>query len=875
MPKKFVVIDGNSVMHRAFYALPILSTAQGRYTNAVYGFTTMLLRLLEDVKPDHLVVAFDKGKFTFRNEAYDKYKAQRRATPAELREQFPLVQEVLRAFGIPISEREGYEADDLIGTLAVRAAAAGEEVLVVTGDRDALQLIGPRVKVMLMRRGLSEIDVYDAAVLQEKYGLTPAQIRDLKGLMGDASDNIPGVPGIGEKTALKLLHQFGTVENILAHLEEVGGAKLQEKLREHADLALLSKRLATIVCDVPGDFPPLDTPLRPDWPKVRRLFEELEFRSLIARLDRFAGATRAVGRDGGTAIPPVGTEEPGRAAASDVLADIKGRGIMYFFPLTAGQVRDARLLGAAVSAGGRVCCVTPGDAAWPDFLALLADGAVKKVTYDAKTVCHVAANLDSTFQGLVLDAMVAAYLLDPTAASYPPGDLAVRYLGEKVAWTDKTVAHDLNYAAWQVTRLPSLAAVLQDRLAAWGMDRLYQEVEQPLITVLAHMEHTGVTVAVDRLKVMAVTLGSEIEGLLQGIYALAGEEFNVNSTRQLGTILFDKLGLPVQKKTKTGYSTDVEVLEKLAGLHPIVEKILAYRQLVKLKNTYLDGLVGLIHPRTGRIHTTFNQTVTATGRLSSSDPNLQNIPVRTEIGRRIRELFVPAPDMSCLLSADYSQIELRVLAHMSGDAVLIDAFRRGQDIHTRTAAEVFGVPMEEVTPEMRSSAKAVNFGIVYGISDYGLAQNIGVSRQEAANYIASYFARYHGVKEFMEQMVVQARQRGYVTTMFNRRRYLPDIRSSNFNQRSFAERTAMNTPIQGSAADIIKKAMVTVYDELKRQHCRSRLLLQVHDELVLEVAAGEEEKVAALVKDAMENAVTLQVPLVVDVKMGPDWASAK
>lgn len=872
MPHRLVVIDGNSVMHRAFHALPLLSTAQGRYTNAVYGFTTMLLRLLKEIQPDGVVVAFDKGKFTFRNEEYDQYKAKRQSTPEELREQFPMVQELLGAFGIPVCEQAGFEADDVIGTLAVRAAAAGSEVLVVTGDRDALQLIGPHVKVMLMRRGLSEIDTYDEAALQKKYGLQPAQIRDLKGLMGDASDNIPGVPGIGEKTALKLLHQFGTVENVLAHLEEVDGAKLRDKLRDHADLALLSKRLATIVCQVPGDFPCAGVGFQPDWSKVRQLFTAWEFHSLLDRLEpQMCSATVPTTDD--TAVPVA--PESQAAEASAVLAAVRDQKVMYLFPLVEGRVRQACFTGAAISAGKAVCFLTPQAAEWRNFLALLQDEAVHKITYDAKTVLHAAANAGADMQGLAFDVMVAAYLLDPIAADYPPTGLVVRYLGEKVGWQDKTVPHDAAYAMWQAAHLPALAAALQAGLTRWEMDRLYQEVEQPLLGVLVAMEYTGVAVAADRLKAMAITLGGEMADLLQDIYRLAGEEFNVNSTKQLGAILFDKLGLPVQKKTKTGYSTDVAVLEKLAGMHPVVEKILAYRQLMKLKNTYLDGLVGLINPQTGRIHTTFNQTVTATGRLSSSDPNLQNIPVRTEIGRRIRELFVPAPDMHCFLSADYSQIELRVLAHMSGDAVLIDAFRRGQDIHTRTAAEVFGVPMAEVTPAMRSHAKAVNFGIIYGISDYGLAQNIGVSRQEAAAYISSYFARYRGVKAFMDNVVAQARQNGYVTTMFNRRRYLPDIRSSNFNQRSFAERTAMNTPIQGSAADIIKKAMITVYNELRRHHCRSRLLLQVHDELVLEIAAGEEETVIALVKDAMENAVNLAVPLVADVKMGSDWAAAK
>ncbi|EAX47993.1 DNA polymerase I [Thermosinus carboxydivorans Nor1] len=874
MPQKMVIIDGSSLMHRAFYALPPLTTAAGLYTNAVYGFTTMLVKLLSDNKPDLIAVAFDKGRETFRSQVYAEYKSHRQATPGELSEQFALVHEVLAAFGIPVLEKPGYEADDIIGTLAAQASRQDYDVFIVTGDRDALQLIGPRTKVMLTRKGISETELVDINVLQEKYGLLPEQITDLKGLMGDASDNIPGVPGIGEKTAGKLLREFGSVENLLANIDKVSGKKLQESLRANAELALLSKKLATIVCDVPLDCSLEALKAAPDVDRVREVFQRLEFKSLLAKLPELFDSK---------ALPQNETTlelSPAKAVTSftelrEIVARVKRLGSMVFFPLTSGKIPAVTLIGLAIWAGDEAVYIPHNVNGWELVWDLLADETIPKVTYNAKDVCNACKAKGTELRGLCFDIQLAAYLLEPTAAKYPLTELACQHLGLAVGDMDKEHLGTPDYAGWAAEVVQRLYPVLKEKLVAAGLAELYEEIELPLVPVLSEMEIAGIRVDLTQLDALAQEITDRIETLLTEIYQLAGQEFNVNSTRQLGHILFEVLKLPVIKKTKTGYSTDAEVLEKLAGQHPLIDCLLEYRLLTKLKSTYLDGLRDLIRADTGRIHTHFNQTVTATGRLSSSEPNLQNIPIRTEIGRRIRELFVPGPGYDWIMSADYSQIELRVLAHMSGDDNLIDAFRHNQDIHTHTAAEVFGVPMAEVTAQMRARAKAVNFGIVYGISDFGLSRDIGVSRKEAGQYIDSYFAKYRGVKNYIDNVINLARQQGYVTTLFGRRRFLPDINSGNFNQRAFAERTAMNTPIQGTAADIIKKAMITVYRQLRDRRLKSRLLLQVHDELVLEVAEAERVLVAQLVKQAMEDAVTLAVPLVADVKTGANWAQAK
>lgn len=873
MPGKFVIIDGSSLVHRAFYALPLLTTATGQYTNAVYGFTTMLIKLLADIKPDGVAVAFDKSRVTFRNASYAEYKAHRKPTPRELTEQFPLVQELLRAFGIAVLEEAGFEADDIIGTLACQAAKAGQEVIIVTGDRDALQLIGPATKVLLTRKGISEVAMFDREALYAHYGVTPEQVTDLKGLMGDTSDNIPGVPGVGEKTATKLIAEFGSLENVLANVDKVSGAKLQEKLRDNVELALLSKKLATIECNMPLADAPADYAMRPDVPRVRELFTAFEFKSLLAKVGNiFPGAAADAVAEPVPAAPPAAVIA---GEAGTAMAAARSSGRLCCWPVTAGAVPSVALAGLAVAGGSGGVYIPATAADWPEVLAVLADPGVAKVTHDAKTLAHACLAAGVRLAGLAFDTRLAAYLLDPTASDYPLAVLTEKYLGQATGWPEKEWRDKPEYAAWAAARTCGLWPLMAERLRADGLEKLYYELELPLVSVLAAMEHTGIKVDMDSLAAMAGEIGRKVDQLLMEIYRIAGEEFNVNSTKQLGFILFEKLGLPVQKKTKTGYSTDAEVLEKLTGEHPLIDKLLEYRMLTKLKSTYLDAMPALISPASGRVHTSFNQTVTATGRLSSSDPNLQNIPVRTEAGRKIRELFVPDAGYDELLSADYSQIELRILAHMAADTSLIEAFRQNRDIHTATAAEVFGVAEDAVTPILRSRAKAVNFGIVYGISDYGLSRDLGVGRKEAGEYIDSYFARYPGVKRYIDETVAEARSQGFVTTMFGRRRYLPEIASSNFNQRSFAERTAMNTPIQGTAADIIKKAMVEVYRRLEATGLKSRLLLQVHDELVLEVVAAERDKVTTIVREAMEGAASLAVPLVTDVKFGKNWAEAK
>ncbi|EGO65782.1 DNA polymerase I [Acetonema longum] len=872
MSTKFMIIDGSSLVHRAFYALPILSTAGGIYTNAVYGFTTMLLKLLENVKPDAVAVAFDKSRITFRNEFYQAYKAHRQATPSELAEQFSYVRRLVEAFGIKVLEEAGYEADDIIGTVACQAEQHGFDVLIVTGDKDALQLVKPGVQVMLTRKGITDLEVFNPETFFAKYGITPKQFIDMKGLMGDPSDNIPGVAGIGEKTALKLLQQFGDMEAVLQHLDQVSGKKLQETLANSVEIALLSKKLATIVCDMPLAFEAESYKFQPDMAKLQELFILLEFQSLIPRL---------TGLTAGKTIPAL--EEHSLptaqiAVSAEDLAEIRKSlrtdSCLAVFPVVSGAVPALTVDGMAVSCQGQAVYVPADSACWDGILSLLADSSVAKMTHDGKQLLNSCRQMGAPCRHLAFDTIIAAYLIEPSATDYSLNVLSHQYLSQMANVTAGD-SQSSDFAVWAARTIEALYPVFRQRLESAGLFSLFADIEVPLVDILSAMETGGITVDTEHLKTINRDLSAKIEKLLAAIYAISGEQFNVNSTKQLGALLFDKLQLPVIKKTKTGYSTDAEVLDKLLGRHPVIEYLLNYRMLTKLKSTYLDGMGILVNSLTGRIHTTFNQTVTTTGRLSSSEPNLQNIPVRTEEGRRIRELFIPGRDWNLILSADYSQIELRVLAHMSDDANLIDAFRQNQDIHTRTASEVFGVSMAEVTPPMRSKAKAVNFGIVYGISDYGLSRDIGVARKEAALYIESYFSRYPGVKKYMEQSVAMAKEQGYVSTLFGRRRYLPDINNSNFSLRSFAERTAMNTPIQGTAADIIKKAMVDVYALMQERRLKSRMLVQVHDELLFEVTEEEKDEVASLVKQAMEQTVELSVPLLVDVNTGENWAAAK
>ncbi len=890
--KKLILLDGHSLANRAFYALPRLTAASGQVTNAVYGFVTMLLRLLDEERPDMVAAAFDRPAPTFRHIQFDQYKATRTGSPDDFKSQIPIIKSVLQALNIPVFELDGFEADDVLGTIAHKAEDAGIETVIVTGDKDALQLVSDNTTVLLTRKGISEVARYDPGQVEQAHGICPSQVVDMKALTGDVSDNIPGVPGIGEKTALKLIREYGSVENLMANMDRVDDKRARAALERGAQSAALSKKLATIIKDAPVEVDFSECCLRvPDYEKVDLLFHDLDFRNLARRV------REAYAKAGCAVQDPAARAPEGRTGVAEQIEQE-----VYSTPVTAAELEKA----ARRSARSEVAALTflngPGDswkanicglfvkAATGSFFVrigrgdgevpqeealcalkpLLENPRVAKVGHNLKPSLVALRCAGSNLEGLAFDTALAGYLLEPTRSSYRIPDLAKEYLGFTVLEPAKgeTVTAD-HVAAWSAATLAlshKMDVLLEDR----DLKRLFCEIEMPLLEVLADMEITGVGVDPDIVEQMSREFSTRIEAILQEIYRMAGVEFNVNSTRQLGEVLFDRLHLPRAKKTKTGYSTNAEVLEELARHHEIAAKILEYRQVQKLKGTYLDGILDLIDRRTRRVHTTFNQTVTATGRISSAEPNLQNIPIRMELGRLIRRIFIPQPGHA-LVSGDYSQIELRVLAHISDDPTLIDSFLRDEDIHRRTASEVFGVPLSEVTPEMRSRAKAVNFGIVYGISDFGLSQNLGISRTEAKAYIEEYLTRYPGVKSYMENTISQARKKGYVTTLFNRRRHLPDINSPNRNLRMFAERTAINTPIQGTAADIIKLAMVRIAASIRERGLKSRMILQVHDELVFEVPENEIGEVRDLVKKEMENVVELAVPLRVDMKTGPNW----
>ena len=858
MKETLLIIDGSSLLYRAFYAIPSLTDSQGRPTNAVYGFLNMLLKLYEQLEPHYVAVAFDKDKHTFRNDLYDGYKATRKPAPDDLRPQFPLIREVLECLGIHVLELEGYEGDDIIGTVARQMEAKDFHIDIVTGDRDALQLVDENVTVHLTKKGITNMLAVTPDVMEAEYGYAPSQVVDMKALMGDTADNIPGVPGVGEKTAAKLIAQFQHVETLYDRIGEVKGKKLQEKLADNKDKAFLSKELATICCSVPVEYS-LDMFLpQPRKEDVSALFRSLGFKNMLSRFaafDRFAS---------------LADEEPAQDVSLQLLDDLQPQDLAGQVVAVEGVYEPAAplpVLKALAIAGNQGVFVVPAGREG-EYLCALADAALV-VTSQGKQLVKAASPYTDKRLPLA-DIILAAYLLDPTRTAY-----GLAYLSEKFAVPLQEGGDEALRLAGDAQFSFDVWPKAAEALELAGLTTLYDTIEIPLIHTLAVMEMNGFTVDTERLMDMERELSLEADKLEEEIYDDAGETFNINSTKQLGVILFEKLGLPVIKKTKTGYSTDSAVLEALMDQHPMIPKILQFRALKKLISTYLDGLEPLISRETGRIYTSFNQMVTATGRLSSSDPNLQNIPIRTEQGRKIRSLFVPGEGYDYIVSGDYSQIELRLLAHLSQDPTMIDGFKKNQDIHRRTASEVFGIPWDEVTPEQRSHAKAVNFGIIYGISDFGLARNISISRQQAKEYIDSYFARYSTIHAYMDKLVAEARETGMAKTMFGRIRTLTDINSKNFTRRSFAERTAMNTPIQGSAADIIKLAMNAVQDELERRSLRSRLLVQVHDELVLEVPADEREEVETLLKDTMEHIVTLSVPLVVDIHCGRNWEEAK
>ncbi len=870
MDNTFLLIDGNSILHRAYYAIPLLSNRQGHFTNAVYGFTTMLTKLLEIEAPGYVVVAFDRGRTSFRNQYYQDYKGHRKATPDELRPQFAMARRLLQGLGVAWYELEGFEADDIIGTLARLAEEQGLEVTIVTGDRDALQLISPRTRVLLTKKGISDLHEWTLAEVEATFGLTPGQLVDVKALEGDPSDNIPGVPGIGQKTAVKLVKQFGSLEEILSHLSGVESPRLSSMLEQHCDQAILSKKLALIDRWAPIELDPQDCRFRgPDLPYLLSVYKELEFQSLIPallqKMKDHAGAGTATVGSGGIL-----------RSHRELLEFISGLGegpvALYLDLVPKGCCRyDLKALGIADSKnhyGGILPGMSLPVSCLVDSLRPLVENPVAHIIcHDAKTVQHFFRDWSIQITARLDDTILMAYLLNPSAASHALPDVSLEHLDRALVPQDDPAGD----AAGKALTVLELYREMMPKLMENKLLSLYREVELPLVAVLVDMEQHGMTLDRDRLGQIGEELAQGIEKLTKEIYFLAGEEFNINSPKQLGTILFERLGLPPIKKTKTGYSTSAEVLEELASHHRIVAHLLEYRQLIKLKTTYVDGLMALVDPVTSKVHTTFNQTVTATGRLSSTEPNLQNIPIRLEQGRRLRQAFTASGHGRLLLAADYSQIELRVLAHISGDEIMVEAFRQNEDIHTRTAAEVFGVPISEVTPDMRRSAKAVNFGIVYGISDYGLSRDLGITRKEARNFIDRYLARYPGVSAYLKKVVQEARDRGYVTTLLGRRRYLPDLFSSNFSVRGFGERTAMNTPIQGTAADIIKLAMLRVSNAIKREKLPVEMVLQVHDELLFEVETPFLAKAAELIRKEMEKAIDLVVPLRVDVKYGSDW----
>ncbi|WZX99308.1 DNA polymerase I [Bacillus sp. FSL W7-1360] len=875
--KKIVLVDGNSIAYRAFFALPLLNNQKGEYTNAVYGFTTMLLKVLEMENPTHMLVAFDAGKETFRHQTYAAYKGTRQKTPSELSGQIPLIHDILKAFSIPRYEAKSYEADDIIGTVARRAAKEDYKVVVVTGDKDLLQLVDQNIEVVLTKKGMSEVDRYDEAAIHERYGLTPTQIIDLKGLMGDSSDNIPGVPGVGEKTALKLLAQFEDVETVLASIDQVSGKKLKERLTENQEQARLSKKLATICTDMPLEET-LDafTYTGYDEEQVRAVFRELSFHSLLERI----GQGEAPEESSDFAPLPYEVvkkpEEKHFASPSALVVE-----------MFAEHELQGDLIGMGVAnENGRF--FFPVDVALSSslFQDFITSATVEKWLFSAKQSIVALEKRGLSLQGVTFDLQMASYLLDPSVSAEEVGDVAHRK-EMKVVRSDEAVygkgakrhipdEDELSeHVCRKASALYELKPLLANELAENKQDELFYELEMPLSLVLAKMECTGIKVDIAQLKAMGKDLSARIAVLEREIHAEAGVSFNINSPKQMGTILFETLALPPVKKTKTGYSTSADVLEKLRDAHPIIELILHYRQLVKLHSTYIEGLLKVVDATTHKVHTRFNQALTQTGRLSSADPNLQNIPIRLEEGRKIRKAFIASKPGWKIVAADYSQIELRVLAHICGDENMKRAFLEDMDIHTKTAMDVFGVSEQDVTSAMRRTAKAVNFGIVYGISDYGLSQNLGISRKEAKDFIDRYLVSYPKVKEYMEDVVTKARKKGYVETLLARRRYLPELNSRNFNQRSFAERTALNTPIQGTAADIIKMSMVQMDKRLQTSPLAATLLLQVHDELIFEVAEDDVASLKALVLEVMEHALPLDVPLKVDVSSGASWYDAK
>lgn len=883
--KTLMVIDGSSLVHRAFYALPLLSNKSGVYTNGVYGFLTMLYKVLDQYKPDYICVAFDRKGKTFRHEAYESYKGTRDKTPNELSMQFPILKEILKNMGIKTIDLDMYEADDIAGTLAEKAEDKGLNVYLVTGDRDYLQLATDKIKIIMTKKGITEIEEYDRKRINEEYGIEPKQFIEVKALMGDKSDNIPGIDGIGEKTALKLVQQYGSIENVFNNINEIKG-KLREKLSEGKNIAIVSRRLSEIITQVPLDFEIEDLTFgKQNTKELRNLFEDLEFKSLLNKLDSGFEETKP--------IEIFQINEIKNDNEFNYLINRINEAKEITFKFVVDDYLHDNVIGLGIKVKGE-------NASYIDFTTIESERAkalkdifnnkdIIKNSWDCKSDIVSMFNKGWDIFGLEFDSAIAQYLINPDQIDYAIDKIAKEYLEingnniddllgkgkSKKNFKEIEKKEIMEYIAFALNTVelskPKMMEIIEQR----QMEELFLNVEIPLVEVLASMEYFGILVNEKELEDIGKSFDFEVDNLINDIYQLAGEEFNINSPKQLGYILFEKLKLPTIKKIKTGYSTDIEVLEELKGVHPIAEKLIRYRQIIKLKSTYIEGLKQMINKNTGRINSKFNQTVTSTGRISSTEPNLQNIPIRSEDGKKIRRAFVAQQPDYIFLDADYSQIELRILAHLSDDEKMIEAFINDEDIHIKTASEIFGVELSDVTPELRAKAKTINFSIIYGISDYSLSKDLEISRKEARKYIDEYFENYSGVKRYMENSISKAKEQGYVETILNRRRYIPDINSNNYNIRSFGERVAMNMPIQGSAADIIKMAMVEIYKDLKQKNLKSHLVLTIHDELIIETYIKEKEYIKSLMKEKMENVVKLKVPLKVEIAEGVSWYDTK
>ena len=881
MNKTLVIIDGNSIINRAFYALPEMSNKEGLKTNAIYGFTNMLLKIIDTYNPTHISVAFDRKAPTFRHIEFKEYKAGRKKMPDELREQFEPLKDLLDKFNIHRLEIDGYEADDIIGTVSKIAEDNGFKVYIVTGDKDAIQLASNKTTTLITKKGVGEVEEYDYDSVIEKYEMTPTQFIDLKGLMGDKSDNIPGVPGIGEKTGIKLIKEFSSIEGIFDNIDSIKGST-KKKLEENKELAIMSKKLATIIRDVPVEFNLEELEYgNYNTKDILDVFKYLGFRSLIPRIGNLDESEEIVNE--------ANVEISKLEDIDEFINKVKENNELIIKTVTReGNILDKRIKYIFLSVDGKkIYYVEENSIHKLEYI--FTSNEIKKLGYNLKDDYIALKPYSIKLENIYFDITIAEYLIDSmSSTSYECSAIAMKYLTKKVKTKEELLGKGVKAKKYQdlsfeelsshisqiIDTVKSVMPIMEENLKESNMDGLLYHVEMPLVEVLADMEYEGVKVDKEKLNELGSQFKEIIKKLESEIYEISGEEFNINSPKQLGVILFEKLGLPVIKKTKTGYSTNAEVLDKLKDQSPIIDKIIEYRQIVKLNSTYVEGLLSIINPIDGRIHSSFNQTITTTGRISSTEPNLQNIPVKLEMGRNIRKVFIS--DKECkLVDADYSQVELRVLAHMSQDETMIDAFKHNEDIHTKTASQVFNVSMDEVTSKQRSDAKAVNFGIVYGKSDFGLSEDLNIPVKQAKEYIENYFNKYNKIKEFMDNIIEDASSNGYVTTILNRRRYIPEIKSSNFMLRNAGKRAAMNAPIQGSAADIIKIAMINVYKKLEENNLKSKLILQVHDELIVEAVDSEIDIVKKIVKDEMENAVCLDVNLDVDLNIGDSWYDTK